>query len=156
MRQTIHATCLSLNGCGVLLRGAPGSGKSALALQLIETRGNGLGRDDLLGVLVSDDQTILSPRDGQLYASPPETLAGLLELRGVGLVKVPFVQDVALRLVVDLKPSTLIERMPEPASLRAMLLGVVLPRVETDASHPSAATRIRTALVAVTKETFPF
>ena len=155
MSQTVHATTISLNGLGVLLRGAPGSGKSSLALQLIEAQGSGLGQENLLGMLVSDDQTILTLKDGLLLASPPDSIAGLLELRGVGLVKVSFAQIVTLRLVVDLKPAVQIERMPEPEKLRADLLGVVLPRIEVDPNQPSAAARVRTALVAVTKDAFP-
>jgi HPr kinase/phosphorylase len=152
---TIHATTVSLDGFGVLLRGAPGSGKSALALQLIEQQGTGLGPAAFTALLVADDQTILTRRDDVLFASAPDALRGLLELRGLGLLPVNIAPDVAVRLVVDLQPSSGIDRLPAPESLRTTLLGVVLPRIAIDATHPSAAARVRTACVWVMKAAFP-
>ena len=155
LSQTIHSTTVSLNGLGVLLRGEPGSGKSSLALQLMEQPGMGLGDKVLAARLVADDQTILTLKNGKLQATAPDSLKGLLELRGLGLLSVAAQQDVAVVLVVDLKPATTIERLPDKAALHTDLLGVTLPRIDIDASHPSAAARVRTALLAVTKGAFP-
>ena len=91
----------------MLLRGVSGSGKSDLALRLIDAGGS----------LVADDQTRLKlTADGQILAFPPELLAGLLEVRGFGLMRLPFRQLVPLLAVFDLVPFERIERYPEPAT----------------------------------------
>ena len=83
----LQATCVAIDGRGVLIRGAPGSGKSSLALALID-RG---------AVLVGDDGVELSPQGEQLHASPPPNTAGLLEVRNVGLIKLPAARECRLR-----------------------------------------------------------
>jgi HPr kinase/phosphorylase len=155
LSQTIHATTVSLNGLGVLLRGEPGSGKSSLALQLMEQPGTGLADTVLAARIVADDQTVLTLQNGKLQATAPDALKGLLELRGLGLLPVTAQQDVAIVLVVDLKPAATIERLPDKAALYTDLMGVTLPRIDIDASHPSAAALLRTAFVAITKGSFP-
>lgn len=97
----IHATAVSIGGKAVLLTGASGAGKSDLALRLID-RG---------AVLVADDQVELRLQDGVLRASPPPTIEGRIEVRGVGIVAMPFVTDVPVALVIDLDPPP--ERLPE-------------------------------------------
>jgi serine kinase of HPr protein (carbohydrate metabolism regulator) len=97
----IHATAVSIGGKAVLLTGASGAGKSDLALRLID-RG---------AVLVSDDQVELRLQDGVLRASPPPTIEGRIEVRGVGIVVMPFVTDVPVALVIDLDLPP--ERLPE-------------------------------------------
>jgi HPr kinase/phosphorylase len=94
----MHGTCVAREGQAVLLEGPPGAGKSDLALRLID-RGF---------VLVADDQVVV---DG-LQASPPERLAGLLEIRGLGLVRLPYVRAATLRLAVTLAA---MPRLPDPA-----------------------------------------
>jgi HPr kinase/phosphorylase len=74
---TIHATTVSLDGRGVILRGPSGSGKSDLALRLINEG----------ALLVADDQTILFVESGRMMAQPPAEIAGKMEVRGVGIVK---------------------------------------------------------------------
>jgi len=116
MARTIHGTCVAINGHGVLIMGASGSGKSDLALRLID-RG---------AVLVSDDYTALTAAEGRLFASPPTNIAGLLEIRHIGIVNLPYVIDVpiALAIALDEKP----QRMPdEPATFE--ILDLVVPRV---------------------------
>lgn len=100
--DTIHASVVAHNGKACLIRGASGSGKSTLALDLIA-----------LGChLVTDDQALLSVESGELLAAPPAVLAGLIEARGVGLIRMPYRSPVAVALVVDLDhPQT--ERVPE-------------------------------------------
>lgn len=90
--KTIHANCVAVDGKGLLILGKSGSGKSTLSLQLL-----GLGAR-----LVSDDQTILSCDKSQLYAASPKQIVGLIEARGIGILKVPVVSNVAIRAIVDL------------------------------------------------------
>ncbi|AUM74424.1 HPr kinase/phosphorylase [Paracoccus jeotgali] len=98
--QTIHGTAVSLDGQGVLILGSSGSGKSALALSLM-----GLG-----GVLVADDRVVLNPTPDGLITRAPEVLAGLIEARGVGLLRTDHVAA-PIRLVVDLG-QTETQRLP--------------------------------------------
>src|SRR3546814_17418763 len=83
----VHATCIAIDGRGILLRGPSGSGKSDLALRLID--GGAL--------LVADDQVILTEADGELTASAPATTAGRMEVRGIGVVDMPHLPQVGLR-----------------------------------------------------------
>lgn len=95
-----HGTCVDWGGRGVLLLGPSGSGKSDLALRLI----------DAGAVLVADDQTELS-EDG--VASAPERLRGLLEVRGVGILRFPYVEKTKIALTVRLAPANKVERLPD-------------------------------------------
>jgi HPr kinase/phosphorylase len=141
----LHATCISLNGTAVLIRGPSGSGKSSLALQILESAGTGLAGETLEVDLVSDDQTELALEGGRLIASPPHSIAGLLEIRGQNILRLDFVKDVEVVLVVDLKAAERIERLPEASALVTDILGVKLACVAIDPSHPSAAARLRVA-----------
>jgi serine kinase of HPr protein (carbohydrate metabolism regulator) len=137
----VHATCVALragrNWRGILLRGPSGAGKSDLALRLIE----GGSR------LVADDQTALVRQGRGLVATPPGTLAGLLEVRGVGIVKLGRAQLLAratIVLLVDLVPPDRIERLPDRS--RETLLGVDLPVVALAPFEASAPAKLRLAL----------
>ncbi len=103
----IHASCVALEAKGVLLRGAPGAGKSDLALRLIE----GGAR------LAADDQVALTSSGGMLLAAPPARIAGLLEVRGIGIVSMGFVTQCPVHLVADLVRPDKVERMPEAATV---------------------------------------
>jgi serine kinase of HPr protein (carbohydrate metabolism regulator) len=133
---TIHGTVVALGTRGLLLLGAPGRGKSGLALALIE-RG---------AMLVADDRVGLSARDGQLMATPAPALAGLLEVRGVGLLRMPYRREVAVRLLLDLDAAP--ERLPpSPADwARRDLLGVAVPILPLAAEAPLAALKVEAAL----------
>lgn len=103
--ENIHASCVCINGRGLLLLGASGSGKSDLALRLIENK---------KAVLVADDRVDLSITKGKLYASPPEILKGLLEVRGVGIMTIPFCSQTEVCLAIKLMPDfKTVERLPE-------------------------------------------
>lgn len=99
--QPIHATTISIDGKGVLIRGATGSGKSTLAVELI-----GLGAE-----LVADDRTIVKKVGDELIASCPETIRGRIEIRKMGVLKAPFVSAAPVNLVIDLDCEET-ERMP--------------------------------------------
>jgi len=99
--MNIHATCVVYKRRGILIVGKSGSGKSDLALRLIA-----------LGArLVADDRADLAVRNGALVATPPKIIAGLLEVRGVGIVETPHAASARIALVVDLSGS--VERLPE-------------------------------------------
>ena len=130
----IHASAVRFSGKGVLLLGPSTSGKSDLALRLI----------DAGAVLIADDQVQLSLVDDHLHAGPPKCLAGLIELRGMGIMRVPF-EESLLDLAVDLKASgTVFDPLPEPATVSWH--GVDLPKIELDATAQSAVARIKMAL----------
>lgn len=100
---TIHGTAVLFKGAGILLRGPSQSGKSDLALRLIYEG----------GALIADDRVILEARDGRLEARPPEPLAGKLEVRGCGIIQVPYCAPYPLHLSLDLQPANEIPRLPE-------------------------------------------
>jgi HPr kinase/phosphorylase len=121
----IHASCAARDGAGVLLLGPPGSGKSDLALRLL----------DCGFMLVADDRVEVEHG----VARPPPALAGLLEVRGLGILRLPYVQSARLALAVELAEPA---RLPAPATHAE--LG--LPLVTLDARAPSAAPRVALAL----------
>lgn len=118
----LHASCVSHNRRAVLIRGASGSGKSSLALQLMA-----YGAE-----LVSDDQTIVRLNAGRVLASAPDTSCGLIEARRVGILRAAPVQNVPLHLVVDLDQNE-DQRLPHPRQVQilghnfSMLFGVDAP-----------------------------
>lgn len=135
---TIHGGCVSLRGRGILVRGAAGSGKSSLILALVDDP-----RRD--AVLVADDRVVLR-RDGPaLVAAVPEALRGLIEVRGVGVIRRPFRPEVRIQLVVELLPENQARRFPEPTDARAEIDGVVLPRLGLPQRLVDAALRVRAA-----------
>lgn len=103
--QNIYATCVSLNQKGILILGKSGIGKSDLAFRLIEQCG---------AVLVADDRTNLSVNKNDLYASCPDNIKGLMELRGIGIVKKNTEKETIVKLAVELVEDVAqIERLPE-------------------------------------------
>lgn len=141
----LHATTIALNGTAVMIRGASGSGKSDLALQILESPGTGLSGHVFTTTLIADDQTVLRREGNTILASCPETIAGLLEVRGLDVIAVEAVQNVPLALVVDLKPFSQIERLPQPEDMQTQILGINIPAIAIDPSTPSAAARLRVA-----------
>lgn len=120
--KNVHGTGLLLGSTGVLLRGASGAGKSVLALSLLD-RWEGRG---LPAFLVSDDRVDLVQTGRDLSMRAPETLAGLIELRGRGIVQRPHKSLVTLHLVIDLVPELV--RMLEEDAMVTEIAGVRLPR----------------------------
>ena len=128
----LHATTVAIDGQAVLIEGLSGSGKSDLALRLID-RG---------AVLVSDDQTIVVRSGTVLLAKPPETIAGKLEVRGVGIIDLPHVENIPVALLVRLDET--IERMPERRVRR--VAGIEVRQVAIAPFHASAPIKIELAL----------
>jgi serine kinase of HPr protein (carbohydrate metabolism regulator) len=135
--QRVHGVCIDIGGTGVLIRGDPGSGKSDLALRLID----GGAR------LVADDQVEIRRRDGAAVASPPDALSGYLEVRGIGIVAVDCIHEARLGLIVDLAGRETIDRMPEPR--RETVAGVDLPVIRLDPFAASATAKLRLAVRAL-------
>ena len=134
----VHGTCVVLAKTGVLLCGPSGSGKSDLALRLVDDGAS----------LVADDRVDIVRRAGALWASAPASLAGLLEVRGIGIVRLDgragrCAKRARLGLVVDLTDRARIERLPESATREFHGLG--LPRIEIDPWTASAPAKLRLA-----------
>lgn len=132
--ETIHGTVVDIDGAGVLLRGPPGSGKSDLALRLIDGG----------AALVADDRVALRETAGKLTASVPTQAAGKLEIRGLGIATLPYNASVPLCLVVELVAPGRIERLPKAAE--TVLLGVALPVLNLAPFEASAPAKVRLAL----------
>ena len=133
--EQVHASCIDLKGAGVLIRGPSGSGKSDLALRLIDAGAS----------LVADDRVDLR-RDGDgLFASAPTEIAGMLEIRGLGIIRLQTAsQQARVEMVVDLMPRESVERLPEPA--RCTCLGISLPVLGLAPFEASAPAKVRFAL----------
>ena len=138
--EQLHASAVAIDDRGVLLLGPSGSGKSDLALRLIDDG----------AVLIADDRVDLDVRQGDVRLSGPANLAGLLEVRGVGIVRMPFATKVSLSLVVDLVKPEDIERLPD--RLTADFLGVTVRRIALDPFQASAPAKIRLALRAADRD----
>lgn len=134
--ETVHASTVAIDGHAVLIAGRPGSGKSDLALRLID-RG---------AVLVSDDYTILTRSGDGLVASPPETIRGRIEVRGVGLIEMPFASSIPVAMIVTV--DDIVPRMPAPDQSRT-LAGFDLPLVALAAFEDSAPIKVELALKAL-------
>jgi HPr kinase/phosphorylase len=128
---TIHASAVLIGARAVLIRGPAGAGKSRLAYAVIEAARTGL---IAFARLVGDDRVHVEPAHGRLLARPAETLAGLIEIRGLGIRRVPYEPLAAVSLLVDLGAADA-ERLPIPTD--AMIAGIALPRlVVAPATNP--------------------
>jgi HPr kinase/phosphorylase len=142
MSETIHGTAILVGADGVLIRGESGSGKSSLALELIRRGAR----------LVADDRLTLSRVHGRVIATAPIATAGLIEIRGRGLVSVPNEPTAVIRLVADIVAPEGLERMPEPHQLSVELLGIALPRQPVLGAPERAAALIDAALRALSSQ----
>jgi len=140
--ERIHATCVALDGQAVLLQGDAGSGKSDLALRLMDQ-----GWD-----LVSDDYTELEADGDALFAAPPETIKGLFEVRGLGLLQLSHVERAKVVAVFNLVTDSHVERLPELAV--ATFEGLDVACYTLHALHASAPAKIRMTLKAQSKNLF--
>jgi len=131
--EMLHASTVARDGRAVLLTGPSGSGKSDLALRLID-RGF---------TLVSDDQTIIRRQGDMLVASAPPTIAGKLEIRGIGIVDMESLDDIPVAIIVELTGE--FDRLPDDNRER-LILGIALPLITVDAMTASAAAKVVIAL----------
>mgnify|MGYP001285304507 CR=1 FL=1 len=141
--ECVHATAIALGGRAVLIRGAPGMGKSDLALRCLSLAPTALLPHAAL--LVSDDQVRLVTQNGKVLASAPAELKGLLEVRGLGIVRVPSVATAEVALIADLAQSGTIERMPDPWPV-AEILGYQFPVLRLRPFEASAPVKLLLAL----------
>jgi serine kinase of HPr protein (carbohydrate metabolism regulator) len=131
---TVHGTCIAIDGHGVLLRGPSGSGKSDLALRAIDQGAR----------LVAEDWVVLTRRGETVIASAPPSLHGLMEIRGLGIMRVDAVAEARVDLVADMAEAGSIERMPEQR--RCEIEGVTLPWLALAPFEASAPAKLRFAL----------
>jgi serine kinase of HPr protein (carbohydrate metabolism regulator) len=131
--ETLHASCVAREGRGILIYGRSGSGKSDLALRLID-RG---------ALLVSDDYTIVRRVEGRLLARAPSNIEGKIEVRGLGILPLEHVGDVPVALYVDLNLDVV--RLPDRRE-PVWVAGVQLPVIALNALEPSAPVKVEMAL----------
>ena len=139
--QTLHATSIAISSSCVLLLGKSGSGKSDLALRLIDDGG---------ARLIADDQTVLTVKAGRLMASAPAILRGKIEVRGLGIVELPaarMTRQAPVALLVELVAPKDIERMPQP--MQRKIFGIAVPVLRLAPFEASAPAKLRLALASL-------
>ena len=136
---TIHGSAALVGDSGVLIRGGSGCGKSTLLLDL-------LAADPKGNHLVADDRVIVTAVNGRLLADAPATIAGLIEMRGVGLLERSYIAPIVIRLIVDLKARESCVRLPEADETRTELAGVVLPYLRLPIGDHENAQKVRTVI----------
>lgn len=122
---TLHASAVLAGAHAVLIRGPSGAGKSRLVLAVLDAAGSGRLP---FARLVADDRVHVAAVNGRVIVRPPPALAGLLEVRGVGIVRLPFEAAAVVSLVVDLGVAGA-PRLPDAGHRRAEIAGVTLPRL---------------------------
>jgi serine kinase of HPr protein (carbohydrate metabolism regulator) len=127
-KGSVHASAVQVGNRAVLIRGPSGAGKSRLAFELLLA-----GRSGQIppAVLVGDDRLHLLTRDGQLLVRPAPQLAGLIEIRGLGIRRCDFIAQAVVGLVVDLAAADA-ERLPPPEALKTRIQGVEIPRIPVE------------------------
>jgi HPr kinase/phosphorylase len=136
MSETVHATAVLVGADGVLIRGESGTGKSALALALIERGAR----------LIADDRLTLAACHDRIVASAPQATLGMIELRGRGVITVAHERSGVIRLVADIVDEEGLERMPEEHQLSATIAGIELPRQPVPAAIERAVRLVEAAL----------
>jgi serine kinase of HPr protein (carbohydrate metabolism regulator) len=143
-RELVHGTCVALGRRGALLRGGSGAGKSDLALRFLALPGDG----EFKPLLVADDQVAVEATGkGRLLASPPTTIAGKIEIRGLGIVAVPYLAEAELVLVCDLVNDRDVPRMPPEPWERTEIAGRVVPALKLAPFELSAPLKLKMALL---------
>ena len=136
--KKFHATSVVLEENGIMILGKPGSGKSDLALRLID---NG-------ATLVSDDLTICKKIGENIFLFSTEEIRGLLEVREIGIITVPYVEKVRLKMITELTNNDN-ERLPKPKSVK--ILGVRIPKLNINGKNPSAVAKVKLKLNEINK-----
>ncbi len=141
--STIHASAVLVGAKAVLIRGPSGSGKSRLAWNLVQAAGHG---DLLFARLVADDRVYVEAQGGRVLVRPAPQLTGMIEVRGLGIRRLPFEPVATVGWVVDLGEAESV-RMPGQETLETTVLGVVIPRLSVAAgmaAHPLVLAWLRT------------
>jgi HPr kinase/phosphorylase len=140
--QLVYGTCVALRGVAALLQGGSASGKSDLALRFVlETA------PDLDAALVADDQVQIERVGNRLVARPPSTIAGRIEVRGLGIITLPYLAEAELRLLIRLADDYAdVPRLPRWDEDSEELCGLRLPVIALAPFEPSAALKLRLAL----------
>ena len=148
VRALVHGTCVALGDRAALLRGAPGAGKSDLALRFLALPNEG----ELRPLLVADDQVQLDVNGAIVTVSAPETLAGMMEVRGLGIQEMPTIAAARLVLVCDLVAANQVPRMPPDPWDRTALEGVDMPLLHLSPFEASAPLKLKMALLRATEQ----
>lgn len=142
--ERLHATAIRAGGRAALILGPSGAGKSDLALRCLTLAASPLIPGAPAG-LISDDQVILTREGARILVSAPDTIAGKLEVRGLGILNVTARPSAPLALLVDLVAPDSVERLPDPPASRR-LMGLAIPLVEIAPFEASAAAKVLIAL----------
>ena len=130
----VHATAVAIDGRALLLRGPSGAGKSDLALRLIDAGAR----------LVADDQSELYRDAETVRVRAPATIAGLIEVRGLGIMRLNPLESAPLALIADLLPPQGLERLPQRRT--EAILGIAIPVIAMAPFEASAPAKLRVAL----------
>lgn len=142
----IHATCIAVEGRAALIMGPSGAGKSDLALRAVTTTFNDGGRA-VIAMLIADDQVLIERSGDRLLARAPATIAGRLEVRGMGIVTLPSSPGpTEVCLIADVSPGQAIARLPDPPEARE-LLAVRLPLLRLAPFEAAAPHKLVLALL---------
>jgi len=147
--DVIHGTAIALDGRAALICGPSGSGKSDLALRCLTQAPNPLIKGEVR--LVADDYTAVAVKDGAVYLSAPKTIRDKLEVRGVGIVNIPAIDEARLVLIAELVGADQIERLPDPIPQRN-IAGVTVPVLQLAAFEASTPSKLLLALSRLSKE----
>jgi len=128
--KNFHSTSVVIEDCGIMIIGCSGCGKSDLALRLIDSG----------ATLISDDVTICKKRKNGIFLYSPKETKGLLEVREIGIITVPFTENVKLSLLVELIDKEG-ERMPKRT--KNILLGVKIPKIQIFGKNPSSVAKVK-------------
>ena len=140
MNTQIHATCISFQKIGVLIQGPSGAGKSDLALRLISEG----------GTLVADDRVTLKNQGKSLIASAPKELAGLIEVRDIGILKMKFQTECFVSLIVNLTKFRSVNRLPMPKFTK--INNITIPVLKLFPFDPSTTCKLQIALKIINGE----
>lgn len=147
VQELLHGTAVALDGKAALIVGPSGAGKSDLALRFLSSS-QALYDAQFEQRLVGDDQLYASVTErGGVVLRPPDNLAGLIEVRGVGIVRVPHIPCAELSVVVTLVSGDEVNRLPEMPSPHTNILSVSVPSISLWAFEPSAPQKLYLALV---------
>lgn len=135
--QNVHGSSVFYKNKGIMFIGPSGSGKSDICLRLIMSKG---------AMLIADDRTDLYVKNNYIYASCPETIKGLLEIRGIGIKNFDYILDKKIDLVVELvKDIKEIERLPKPAFYE--FEGIMIPKIKLYAFESSVLEKLDILLI---------